>query len=500
MKEIDYCFRIYGDNILECELFIGWLNNQNSNFEFVTETGPIDRPILIYRDIISKKSFGFHLTPYYGNMVHPIWPNLHLKEIFNEKPDVLLVKIDPNYVESTPILIIEFDDALQAGNQTWQRSRRATNAAKAHIPYFYVLPLIGWEKASDGLSLKNPRFQNAMVTTGQISLCFEEKTLSLQIYKNTPWSDLAKKTGHRLPVKYNEFDGITSAVKLTSYLIQTSVMHKPKSVKEDFKRIIAEMLDVANTYSNFSETVLPIHKNHPALDEKNRGKISSQLFKIIFEGAEISNNLNLNNINAHDFCNDGSLFFKDAQRKTTSDNFRINLIQKINWKSSSTEEEKKSWLEEWNVGITGSLSSEQNALENKKLIPISYKEKKSEAAIIWNRQVLRNLIEKTYPNLNASILDWIYSSNVSDEPIFFVPLYGYKPTGDSRPDRGLIPYLYSNFPRLLTKKNTMVVMYSKHVPDSWQKTLQNGSNQLWTAIREYCGLVIVDKTKGGQLL
>ena len=50
---IDYFFRIYGDNVLECELFVDWLKHKDSNFLFISEIGPIDRPIIIFKDNIS---------------------------------------------------------------------------------------------------------------------------------------------------------------------------------------------------------------------------------------------------------------------------------------------------------------------------------------------------------------------------------------------------------------------------------------------------------------
>lgn len=485
---------------MECELFIDWLNDRDSDFSFISEVGPVDRPIIIFKDNISNKIFGFHVTPYYGGTKNSIWPTSQLDGIFNEKPDVLVVKINPDYTESKPLFVIEFDDALQAGNQSWQRARRSVDAATAKIPYFYVLPIIGWEKYSDGLSLKNPRFQNAMVITGQLSLSFNEKTMSLQIYKNSVWSDYAKTSGHTLPPNYNTFEGISSAIKLTTYFIRSSVIENTPIPEQSLTTIIKEMLEVAKTYSAFSETALSIHKNHSSLNLVNRDLVAYQLTKIILNKTNIENEFNLNRMSKKDFFQYGSLFFKDAQKKTTSTKFQTKLLQKINWRSSDSELEKIEWLKRWNIVIDNTLTCEENALKNKKLIPISYKEKKSEAALINNRKVLRSLISDTYPSMAVNILDWIYSSSSSEEPIFFIPLYGYKPSGDSRPDRGLIPYLYSNFPKLLTKKNTMVVMYSKHTPLNWKETLANNSNQLWTAINDYCGLIIVDRTEDGELL
>ena len=497
---IDYFFRIYGDNVLECELFVDWLKHNDSNFSFIEEVGPIDRPIIIFKDSVSKKIFGFHMTSFYGGTQKSVWPNSPLGGIFNEKPDVLIVKINSDYTESDPLFVIEFDDALQAGNQSWQRSRRAVNSVQSHIPYFYVLPLIGWEKGTDGLSLKNPRFQNAMVATGQLALSFEEGIMSLQIYKNSAWSDYANQQGHTLPEGYGTFSGLSSAIKLTAHLIRSSVIKNTTFPKKDLEIIINEMLNVAKTYSEFSETSLSIHKNHPALDVSNRNLVTMQLIDNIIAKKKITNKFNLNEISSKEFFQNGSLFYKDAQTKTTSPNFQSKLLKKINWKSNDSKLNQIKWLKEWNVSINNSLSPEENALKNKNLIPISYKDKKSESAIIGNRKVLRKLIADTYPKIKTEILDWIYSSKSSKEPIFFIPMNGYKPSGTSRPDTGLLAYLYSNFPKVLTKKNTMLVMYSKHTPINWKTILHNDSNQLLGSIKEYCGLMIVDRTGDGELL
>jgi len=497
---IDYFFRIYGDNILECELFVEWLKHRDSGFSFISEIGPIDRPILIFKDMISKKKFGFHITSFYGGTQKTIWNNSPLDKKFNEKPDVLVVKINSDYTESDPLFVIEFDDALQAGNQSWQRSTRAVNAAQSHIPYFYVLPLIGWEKKSDGLSLKNPRFQNPMVTTGQLALSLHEKTMSLQIYKNSAWSNYAKQNGYVIPKNYQTFSGLESAIKITSHLIRSSAIKNLTFPKEDLKQIINEMLTISKTYAKFSDTDLSIHNNHPVLDYQNKDSVMTQFLECILKKKKISNKFNLNEIGPKEFFQNGSLFYKDAQAKTTSHNFQTKLLKKINWKSNDSKINQIQWLKEWGVSIDHSLSPEENALKNKKLIPISYKNRKSESAIIPNRKILRNIISETYPKIKTDILDWIYSSKSSTEPIFFIPMNGYKPSGTSRPDTGLLAYLFSNFPNLLTKDNAMLIMYSKHTPVNWKELLNKNSNQLLGSIKQFCGLMIVDRTGDGKLL
>ena len=48
LNEVSTAFRIYGDNILECEQFVSWLNNTElSGFKLICEKGTLDRPIFI---------------------------------------------------------------------------------------------------------------------------------------------------------------------------------------------------------------------------------------------------------------------------------------------------------------------------------------------------------------------------------------------------------------------------------------------------------------------
>ena len=499
IQKLDNVFRVYGDNILECELFLEWLNDSRSNFEFVCEIGPIDRPIIVYRDMDTGQLCGFHLTPSYGVINKPIWPNSPLSGRFNEKPDVLVVRVLEDYSESDPLFVIEFDDALQAGNQSWQRSRRAVDASRAGIPYFYVVPLIGWEKTSDGASLKNPRFQNGMIATGHLALLCNKRTISLQIYKKSPWTDLASKTGHTLPSNYWNFNGISNAIIIAAYLLRQSVTSDALAPREELNAIIREMLSVARTYSNFAKTVLPIHCNHPALEVENEATVSYSLTQLVFSNSRIADWIRLDNIRASDFFRYGAAFCKTVQPKTTTNEFR-NMLQKINWPKTS-DVNKNMWLRRWGVEIDMSEGTENTIRRNAHLIPVTYKKNKTEAAVIGNRAALRNIIKERYSSIGCKVLDWIYRSKTQyTEPIIFIPLYGYKPTGDSRPDRGLIPHLYANFPRLMSRENTMVVMYSIHTPNAWKSVLMDNSNQLWSGIKEYCGLVIVDRTGEAEIL
>ena len=495
-QNIDHVFRIYGDNILECELFIDWLNQSTtSEFEQICEKGAIDRPIFLYNDKVLNQIFAFQLCPFFGSKKNNAWNNNPLINIFSETPDVVIVRIEDNS-ETDILFAIEFDDAIQAGNQSWQRSRRSLDAAKHKIPYFYILPIIGWEHGKT--SLKNPRFQNAQITIGHLILSDLYKVPSLQIFKESLWSEHASELKYLLPVDYENFSGLSSVIKFACYLIRLSTDPDKNISKPYFelKNIFIEMHKVASTYVNHNTSV-PIFEKHIALSPSNF-VVSSNILTEQILGKK--NKFSLSNISYDDFLKNGVLFKKEIQDKTILPDFRINILDKINWNNNYNFNEHQNWLKNWDVIIKNGEDPKCIALNNKRKIPITYKNTKSESALIGNRQALQKIMKCAYPKLTDDVLNWIFTKSKT-LPIFFIPLYGYKPRADdSRPDRGLIPYLHASFPKLLKKKNTMVLVYSKHVPDNWEDLLANDSNQLWTAIKEYCGLVIVDKNGKGVLL
>src|SRR2546427_243675 len=118
--EVDAAFRVYGDNILECEHFALWLQKESvSKFRLESQEGPIDRPVYVFSDLLSAgKRIAFQLCPYFGGTGPEIlWPHNPLAGIFDEKTDVVVTRVLEDGSESDPIFAAEFVDALMAGNQ-----------------------------------------------------------------------------------------------------------------------------------------------------------------------------------------------------------------------------------------------------------------------------------------------------------------------------------------------------------------------------------------------
>jgi len=487
-----------------------WIRKESvSLFEFYGEYGTIDRPIVIFEDTASnRQKVAFQLCPYFGGPGSAVlWDHNPLKNIFDEKIDVVVTRVQDNGIESAPIFAIEFVDALMAGNQGWQRFRRAINAAVAGVSYMYVQPIIGWERDSDGLRLKNPRFLPAQTCLAQLTLCSKFGVPSLQIYTQSSWSEYASQKGYTLPADFRSFIGIDNAIKFSCSLIRLNISENAQvrdSLKGVLEVVISEMIDVARTYTKFSNSCLPIHHNHSPLRLQDSGA-AREYAQAIIEHRPVQGEYALHEIDAEDFMRFGTLFYKDAQASTCSDSFRNNILALVNWRSSKEAVYKARYLQSWGIAVNSSSSSEELdrlAQENRCSLPLTYKENKSEGCLIANRKALRTIIENAYPRLNAEILDWIYPrvNRGNLPPIFLIPLYGYKPSGDSRPDRGLIPLLWAMFPSLLTKEQTLVIVYSKHTPSNWRSIVESEANELWNSIARIAGVLIVDRTGDGVLL
>ena len=508
---VDAVFRVYGDNILECEHFAEWLKNEAvSKFRFKSREGPIDRPIYIFSDpLTGGKVVAFQSCPYYGGTgSETLWPHNPLAGVFDEKTDVVVTEVLVSHTESDPIVAIEFVDALMAGNQAWQRSRRAINAAESGVAYLYVQPIIGWERDSEGLVLKNPRFLPATVCLAQLTLCSQYGVPSLQIYTASDWSDYAASLGYTLPTEYNSFGGLDNAIGFACHLLRTALdsSNNPKELlKETVEKIIKEMLNVAKTYSSFGESHLPIHANLPALNPANRNRVAKVYAEALVERKPVEGEFALHNISELEFSTLGCLFWKDVQEKTCTKRFRNDVLAFLNWKSQMDRPYKLRYLQGWDITVNPTstpVELDHVAESNKRFLPTTYKENKSEATLIPNRKALRQIIQSAYPEIDREILNWIYpgKDSVKLPAMFLIPLYAYKPTGDSRPDRGLLPMLKALFPSMVKKDRTLVVVYSKHTPAEWKSLVEGGRNELWNSVATIAGALIVDKTSDGMLL
>jgi len=325
----------------------------------------------------------------------------------------------------------------------------------------------------------------------------------LQVYELTSWSDYAEMNDYPLPDSFHEFSGSLNGVDYIFSLLrsESSIGGPFESEREEaLETILKEMIEVARRYSDYKSTELPVHLNHPVLTT-DTSEVIDRYSEAIAEGVPMDDVVAAHDVALDDFKEDGTIFRKGAQRRTCSDEFYEEVLEKVNWKDSANKDYKIEYLRAWGIEADDSLTSDElNQLVRDSFgnTPVGYKDPPSEAVVIGNRERFRDIIENAYSNIDEEILTWIEED--SDTPLLFVPLYGYKPSGDSRPDRGLLPLLVALFPKITREGNLFVVMYSNRTPENWKEILNRGGNELWNVIRKHAGAIVTDVTKEGVLL
>ena len=143
-------FRIYGDNIVECERALGLIVEALGAVKSdITNT---HFSIVIPKIVINKngQQYSFSLISGYGDnrWTVDILKLLDSKGgLLREAPDSLITEIVDGKEDT--LLAIEFCGALPAGNQAWQRNGRALSFAYSKIPYFYITEIGGYELDGD---------------------------------------------------------------------------------------------------------------------------------------------------------------------------------------------------------------------------------------------------------------------------------------------------------------------------------------------------------------
>ncbi len=183
---INNVFRIYGDNILECEEALRLITS-SLDVEAVSIDGPLYIPC--FSLIKEGKPYGeIKLFPGYDRWDYDVKKVMYgLGARLREATDAVITKLIENKgeIKEIPILAFEFCGALPAGNNAWQRSGRAISCAQSHIPYLYFAELGGVELGADR-SVKASRFPNPIVPFAYLSLGKTYKSVTLPIYQPSP--------------------------------------------------------------------------------------------------------------------------------------------------------------------------------------------------------------------------------------------------------------------------------------------------------------------------
>lgn len=524
---IQCAFRAYGDNIAETELIIDWLLSQEP-LTLEAVIGTLDQPTYLLSDSTADATFAVQLCPGYER-----WDYAPLENRFAEHPDIVLTYLGKSSeeiedTEETEVFAFENSGATQVGNQAQQRFRRANDAAVEGIPYIYQIDLVGIEDEDSSGKIKSPHYQKPRITIGHLSLMSQLGVPSFIVFKTDMWAQHPEVNEEKIPAT-SEFNGTTSApTYLTSVvrktMISESVISDPelKSKVEEqqessIEGILSDMFNVARFYvesdgSSSSSTEHTLYTNHPSFNEPIDDVVSEYASSLSNQDP-VSDPFALHTIDTEYFKKNGSLFRKVVRGDTEQNKFKNKILPCLN--SADYNSNKKSpediqeFLEFWGVSPESGFNFEwprtlehvRNDLRNNKgKIPVTYKSGKSEFLLTTNRKSIRKLIEENYDNISDSVLDWIWADNKDNSHIMIAPFSGLQNSGYSDPDTGLPPLMNALFPKLVTKPNTLVIVYSEHISEEWRDRLRNESNMLWKSISKYAGCVIADKMETGEVL
>ena len=181
-------FRIHGDNIVECERIAKIILAETN--PALTEISLLSPSTIVYD--IRFHYLGRHfewqleLLPGFNKAGSRRWEaNIFggLKEggsFLDETPDAIVTYVE-NGLE-TILYAIEFCNALQAGNQAWQRSGRAFSTGRTGCPYIYVVDFVNYELDPETRKRKSLRFPNPAVPYSYINFSENSGNFVAQVY------------------------------------------------------------------------------------------------------------------------------------------------------------------------------------------------------------------------------------------------------------------------------------------------------------------------------
>lgn len=177
-------FRIYGDNIVECERITNIILHNINYIEYSTYL--VSPSVTGYKIRIAEGWLYLELLPGFNKANRRRWSYDIFEalraagSILGETPDVLMTRVDGEM--ETILFALEFCSALQAGNQAWQRSGRAFSIGRTDCPYIYVVDFVKYELDSATRERKALRFPNPLVPFSYIRFSEASGNFTLQAY------------------------------------------------------------------------------------------------------------------------------------------------------------------------------------------------------------------------------------------------------------------------------------------------------------------------------
>lgn len=475
-EERFYGFTVYGDNLEECHKLCEILARfgMSFGFELKSKIGPIDQPVYIFEfsfDDADSEQVKVGLAPC-GR--YQDWEREKRPKIGIEDPDIILCPYERNKI-GDPILAAEFNDAIPAGNNAWQRFPRTAQAAEHGIPFIYIIPVADAE-VKDGVfrSLRHP---NVIFQLAQFNLMQKYGVYSVTIYRNSPWYAGALREGKACPDISVGLWGKSLSKLLVAEIL--GIIFKSENgcwdyssisrIKEEgFKESAENML---RYISEFASSDFKMLENHPIL-KSERTEVIEAWWEKLESGKDIDPKYLFFDWSREDFLEAEIPF--DKRLSTTS-----------------------KYKEIINPKLTSPLA-------------FSYKEGANEIAIISKPKEFAKILARTY-SLEKEIKKYLFEM---DGTVLFMPIAGYvQDTGGpsfSRPDKGLVRLIEETFCTNDVFDSKIVLLYSQLVPNDWKDQIRiaqrekrqklSGTNNLWRELVRWADLIIADVYEEGILL
>ena len=440
MKEIE--LNIYGDNILECERALSYL-----------ETG-IRRQ---EKEILNKELIdGFIITPQYnikgkeneyiitlypgvnrGRWNHDIYDILFTNNgiKLTETCDVILTLFENN--KEIPILAIEFSSALPAGNNSWQRSGRALSFSRLGIPYIYAVEIGAHELDKNG-KIKSTRSQSSLLILSYLLNNSRSKRFNSLSYSTSPVADSDF---------INEYREIINESYLFDYIYFVVTNNTTEIDKCEVKLLLTE-LKVYNKAAHEKENIFKTLK----VDENHLEFINSLALVDLLEGVTKA-----------------GISWNKKIKKDTELTEDFEHLRKLAKQYCFSPYAKSSVP----IGILPKDQFDNFIIDIESKCPNYYK--------IFNEAITN-----------------------SKNDLAIVMINGFKPGGeDSRPDRGLLPFSRMIFGEEIS---IFTIIYGPNVPEYIINAISNGEfdvlrrNGLFNAILDGSDYTLVDSFKHDKCL
>ena len=501
-----YGFLVYGDNLHECHKFCKLFINfpMAKGLKFKGLEGSVDRPVYLFEyGNGDSEPIEIGLLPC-GR--YDDWNNERHPYIGYEDPDVILCRMSTKEKIGDLILGVEFNDAIGAGNNAWQRFPRISQSSEKRIPFVYVVPTCDAEiKDGEFRSLRHP---NTIIQIAQVMMMRERKTPSLTFYIEDAWHNAGLKAGFVSPI-LEEANGEKDLVELTTNLIMSNIFEKdPLDKTQDhsiFDVIQRSLRRMCGQISFFSESDFTVWKDEPSI--KNPEILTNELLSYVFGGKLL--NKTLFEV-LGDAIQKGCIPFK--KNISTDSKYKREINPIMSFSSGASKNLESPNLLYWTKNYADKVELETDKTKKCKLIPLSYKQGSNEIAVINNKWAFSKLISGTYGSIDNSVVLHIQGS---EKPAVFLPIAGYvKDTGGpafSRPDKGLVGLTRSLFGSDDYFGARIVLLYSELIPKNWKDMLmeavrENGNgissmtNNLWREIAKFATCVISDRWENGIVL